>query len=78
MLLNLSARAVERQLSCGYNYHLAWDGQRLSQAGITGSHVAVVAKGRAGEAARINDEAPNDVYARLSDRARRQCNGELI
>jgi hypothetical protein len=78
MRLNTSARAIERQLSCGYNYQLAWDGQRLSQAGITGSHVAVVAKGRAGEAARINDEAPNDVYARLSDRARRQCNGELI
>jgi hypothetical protein len=78
MRLNLSARAIERQLSRGYNDHLAWDGQRLSQAGITGSHVAVVAKGRAGEAARINDEAPNDVHTRLNDRARRQCNRELI
>jgi hypothetical protein len=47
-------KRCKRQLSCGYNYHLAQDGQRLFQAGITGSHIAVVAKGRAGEAARIN------------------------
>jgi hypothetical protein len=67
----------KRQLSCGYNYHLAYDGARLSQVGITGNHVAVVAKGRAGDAARINDEAPNDYIARLNDRARRRASGEL-
>lgn len=48
----------KRELSCGYNYHLAYDGQRLSQVGITGNHVAVVARGRAGAEARINDSAP--------------------
>lgn len=47
----------KRELSCGYNYHLAYDGQRLSQVGITGNHVAVVPKGRAGAEARINDAA---------------------
>jgi hypothetical protein len=68
----------KRQLSCGYNYHLAYDGDRLSQVGITGNHVAVVAKGRAGDAARINDAAPNDYVARLNDRARRRSIGEVI
>jgi uncharacterized protein len=68
----------KRQLSCGYNYHLAYEGARLSQVNITGNHVAVVAKGRAGDAARINDEAPNDYIARLNDRARRRASGELI
>ncbi len=46
-----------RELSGGYNYHLAYDGIRLSQVGITGNHVAVVPKGRAGAEARINDAA---------------------
>jgi hypothetical protein len=67
----------KRQLSCGYNYHLAYDGERLSQVGITGNHVAVVAKGRAGEAARINDSAPDDYVARLNERARRRASLEL-
>jgi hypothetical protein len=35
--------------------------------------VAVVAKGRASDAARINDEAPDDYIARLNDRARRRA-----
>jgi hypothetical protein len=68
----------KRQLSCGYNYHLAYDGQKLSQVNITGNHVAVVARGRAGDAARINDEAPNDYVGRLNDRARRRASGEMI
>jgi hypothetical protein len=68
----------KRQLSCGYNYHLAHDGQRISQVNITGNHVVVVAKGRAGDAARINDEAPNDYIAKLNDRAQRRSRGILI
>jgi hypothetical protein len=47
----------KRELSCGYTYKLAWDGNRLSQTQITGNHVAVVPKGRAGAEARINDSA---------------------
>ena len=56
-----------RELSCGYNYHLAYDGQRLSQVSITGNHVAVVAKGRAGAEARIHDAAPRKEYVVTRD-----------
>jgi hypothetical protein len=57
----------KRELSCGYNYHLAYDGQRLSQVGITGNHVAVVPKGRAGAEARINDAAaPRKEYPMMN------------
>jgi hypothetical protein len=66
----------KRQLSCGYKYHLAYDGERLSQVGITGNHVAVVARGRAGAEARINDSAPTDYVARLNERAQRRANLE--
>jgi hypothetical protein len=56
-----------RELSGGYNYHLAYDGQRLSQVGITGNHVAVVPKGRAGAEARINDAAaPRKEYPMMN------------
>lgn len=65
----------KRQLSCGYGYKLAYDGERLSQVDITGNHVAVVSKGRAGEEARINDAAPDDHVARLNERARRRSAG---
>jgi hypothetical protein len=47
----------KREVSCGYTYKLAWDGNRLSQENIIGNHVAVVPKGRAGAEARINDSA---------------------
>jgi hypothetical protein len=47
-----------RELSCGYNYHLALDGTRLLQVDICGNHVAVVRAGRAGSEARIYDAAP--------------------
>jgi hypothetical protein len=47
-----------RELSCGYDYTLARDGQRVLQTAIRGNHVAVVPKGRAGAEARINDSAP--------------------
>jgi hypothetical protein len=47
----------KRELSCGYTYKLAWDGNRLSQENIIGNHVAVVDRGRAGAEARINDSA---------------------
>jgi hypothetical protein len=47
----------KREVSCGYTYKLAWDGNRLSQESIIGNHVAVVPKGRAGAEARINDSA---------------------
>lgn len=47
----------KRELSCGYTYGLAWDGNQLSQINITGNHVAVVPKGRAGAEARIYDSA---------------------
>lgn len=46
-----------RELSCGYEYKLARDGERILQIGILGNHVAVVPKGRAGPEARIYDSA---------------------
>jgi hypothetical protein len=54
-------RAIEggdRELSCGYTYRLAKNGERLEQHKIIGNHVALVPKGRAGDEARINDAAP--------------------
>jgi hypothetical protein len=48
----------QRELSCGYDYELARDGNKLLQTKIVGNHVAVVPKGRAGAEARINDAAP--------------------
>ncbi|HEY3987951.1 MAG TPA: DUF2213 domain-containing protein [Acidobacteriaceae bacterium] len=47
----------KRELSCGYDYKLSWDGTKLSQEDIYGNHTAVVPKGRAGAEARINDAA---------------------
>lgn len=47
-----------RELSCGYNYSIARDGEKVYQVDICGNHVAVVPKGRAGAEARINDGAP--------------------
>jgi hypothetical protein len=45
----------KRELSCGYSYVLSLEGNRLSQTNITGNHVAVVDRARAGHEARIND-----------------------
>lgn len=47
-----------RELSCGYAYILAREGYRFEQRQITGNHVAIVRKGRAGDEARIYDAAP--------------------
>lgn len=47
-----------REVSCGYDYALKREGDKVLQADITGNHVAVVPKGRAGPEARINDSAP--------------------
>lgn len=49
-----------RELSCGYTYRLAHEGNRWDQREIQGNHVALVQKGRAGDLARINDEAPKE------------------
>ena len=47
----------KREVSGGYEYKLARDGDRLIQTNIIGNHVAVVRKGRAGAEARIQDAA---------------------
>lgn len=47
----------ERELSCGYSFDLCKTGNRFDQTGIIGNHVALVAHGRAGAEARINDSA---------------------
>jgi hypothetical protein len=52
-------RNGERQLSCGYAYKLAKNGNGFEQRNIIGNHVALVPKGRAGADARINDAAPD-------------------
>lgn len=49
----------ERELSCGYVYRLAREGDRWDQRDILGNHVALVQRGRAGEEARINDSLPS-------------------
>lgn len=57
-LLSKVRNKTVRELSCGYDYAIQKDGDRLIQINITGNHVAVVPKGRAGSEARINDAAP--------------------
>jgi hypothetical protein len=47
-----------RELSCGYNYHVAMIGNNLVQIEIIGNHVALVKNGRAGKYAAIVDAAP--------------------
>lgn len=47
-----------RELSCGYDFSIAKDGEKIYQIDIRGNHVAVVPKGRAGAEARIIDAAP--------------------
>ena len=47
-----------RELSCGYDFTLAKDGDRVIQTASRGNHVAVVQTGRAGAEARIKDSAP--------------------
>lgn len=47
-----------RELSCGYNYHLAVVNGNIQQVDIKGNHVAVVENGRAGTLVGIQDEAP--------------------
>jgi hypothetical protein len=46
-------KSGERELSSGYTYRLAREGERWDQRDILGNHVALVPKGRAGEEARI-------------------------
>lgn len=48
-----------RELSCGYNYHIIFDGKILLQVDIFGNHVAFVENGRAGTA-KVLDSAPNN------------------
>lgn len=47
-----------RELSCGYNYHLAKSGNNILQVDITGNHVAFVENGRAGVHVKVNDSKP--------------------
>lgn len=56
----------DRELSCGYSYKLAKDGERYEQRDIIGNHVALVQKGRAGADARINDAAPPTKETRMT------------
>ncbi len=57
-LISKVESGMDRELSCGYDYSLARDGERIVQVEILGNHVAVVRRGRAGAEARINDAAP--------------------
>jgi hypothetical protein len=57
----------DRELSCGYSYKLAKDGERYEQRNIIGNHVALVQKGRAGADARINDAAPPQKETRMEN-----------
>lgn len=50
-----------RELSCGYNYHLAKSGDNILQVDITGNHVAFVENGRAGIHVKVNDSKPTEM-----------------
>lgn len=54
----LDIQAGLRELSCGYNYHIAMVAGNLCQVEIIGNHVALVKNGRAGKYASIQDAAP--------------------
>lgn len=56
-LLSKVRNKIVRELSCGYDYSIRKDGDKICQIDIQGNHVAVVPKGRAGNEARINDSA---------------------
>lgn len=58
-LLSKVRNKVVRELSCGYDYSIRKDGDKILQVDITGNHVAVVPRGRAGSEARIYDAAPD-------------------
>ena len=57
-LLSKVKNKMVRELSCGYDYSINKIDDRIIQCEITGNHLAVVPKGRAGSEARINDAAP--------------------
>lgn len=61
-------RAGLRELSCGYTYHIALDGNRILQVDMTGNHVAVLPIGRAGREGRINDGAPQERTLTIKER----------
>lgn len=62
-LLSKVRNKLVRELSCGYDYSIRRDGEKILQVDITGNHVAVVPKGRAGPEARINDAADSSTVA---------------
>lgn len=47
-----------RELSCGYNYHIAKIGKNICQVDMIGNHVAFVENGRAGAYVKVNDSKP--------------------
>jgi hypothetical protein len=57
-----------RQLSLGYTFHIAKDGERILQVEMTGNHTAVLPIGRAGNA-EIQDSAdvPREPIVKLED-----------
>ena len=56
LAMNIENRA-KRELSCGYEYRLGRENDKLLQTRIRGNHIAVVDAGRAGPEARIYDQA---------------------
>lgn len=54
---------VAREISLGYDYEIARDGEKIIQCGMVGNHNAVVPKGRAGDDVRIMDAAPPDAQS---------------
>lgn len=68
-LIDLVISKQVREVSCGYGYHLARKGNRIDQVDITGNHVALVPRGRAGAEARIYDAAPAQDATPISKQA---------
>ena len=56
-LLSAITKGQKRELSVGYDFKLARDGNRLCQTEMKGNHVAVVPQGRGGHEVRIVDAA---------------------
>jgi hypothetical protein len=49
---------TKREISLGYDYAIAKDGDKIDQVDMQGNHCAIVPHGRAGSSVRIHDSAP--------------------
>ena len=58
LLINQVKNGEKREISCGYDCDWSLENGKVYQKNITGNHVAIVPKGRAGSGIAIKDEQP--------------------